>query len=447
MADKTNSAGQLINKDIATVFNQAQVAYTTLSTNSKQACANCIFFRDTDYDGIGYQHCAIVEAYPDPILPTGYCDHWEAKPEPAADIAEQITEAVSEAVVEAVETITEYVPMAMEAKPKTFIQRAKAALFPEKEMGAFNVFKGQDGKWYWIAKYTNAYEDKEHEIFTEKAHEDFIRRVDMGLVDTPELWVWHTKGTKHGQADTVFGIGRIMVALGHFDETAEAQKAIKFYQKNADKLKLSHGALAPKWAIHDGLIESYNTFEISVLPDGAESNPYTSYEVIKSMQPDPKKLQMVEAVLGKEKAEKLVTDTAEYSKELDDMAIRYKDFAQTGDAPAQSTSEAQKNMSDVFVEMVKEQGDIAKLLIQVDKKISAQDELIKSLTKEVTDTKAAEVELRKLLNAPLRRPSSDDSTEVTKETLEKVQKQAPNADDKRNAAREFMGLPTSQGSN
>lgn len=426
---------------------QAETNYIPLSATKGKACANCRWLIDDDY-------CFLIANEPEMILPTGYCDRWEAKPEPVPDAVEVLTDAVTEAIGGLVETMdsgmqtmTEAMPayavteMNMEHKPKSLLQRAKARLFPEKEMGAFGVYKGADGNWHWIAKYSNAYEDKEGEIFTEKAHEDYIRRLDMGLVDQPELWVWHTKGTKHGKADTVFGVGRIMIALGHFDDTPEAANAVKFYQKNAGKLKLSHGALAPKWAVHDGLIESYNTFEISVLPDGAESNPYTSYEVIKSMQPDPKKLQMVEAVLGKEKADKLVSDTAEYSKELDDMLVRYKDNAQVSpDAPAPIT-DAQKSIGEVFVEMVKEQGDMAKLLIQVDKKISAQDELIKSLTKEVTEAKAAEVELRKLLNAPLRRPSGDDSTEVSKETVETVQKQAPNSDSKRDQMRGFLGLP------
>ncbi len=417
--DKTNSAGQLITKDIATVFEQSQVAYTTLAQTPGKACANCIFFRDTGYDGIEYQHCAIVEAYPDPILPTGICNHWEAKPEPAAEIAEQVTEAVAEAVTEAVETIVESMPvvtMEMEHKPKSIIQRAKEALFPSKDMGAFNVYKGNDGEWYWVARYTNAYEDKEEEIFTEKAHINYIAQVDMKLVDKPELWTWHTKGTKHGQADKLFGVGRIVVAVGHFDKTPAAKKAIQFYQKNASNIKLSHGALAPKWAINDGIIEQYVTFEISTLPKGAESNPYTDYEVIKAMQPDPKKIEWVAAVLGKEKADEIVKGTAEYSKALDDMMVRYKDNAQViqPDAPAENI-EAQKNMSELFIEMVKEQGDIAKLLMGMEKRQNATDDLIKSLQKEVTDTKAAEVELRKTVNAGPRRPTDDISTELTDE--------------------------------
>lgn len=423
---QVNKAGQVIQKNIATVFEQTQVAYTTLSTNDNQACANCIFFRDTGYDGIEYQHCAIVSAYPDPILPTGICNHWEAKPEPPANVVEQVAEVIAPAVAEAVETVAETIAISAEHPKKTVLQRAREALFPPRESGDFNVFKGSDGQWYWIAKYTNAYEDKEGEIFTEKAHEDYIRRVDMGLVDKPELWVWHTKGTKHGQADVVFGVGRIVVAVGHFDDTPAAKKAIQFYQKNAAKIKLSHGALAPKWAIKDGVIDAYNTFEISVLPKGAESNPYTSYEAVKSMQPDPKKLDWVATILGKEKAEAIVTETTTLGKSLDEMEVRYKDFAQVSQTPSEQPTEAQKNMSEAFVEMVKDFGQTVGLLQAMEKRQDETDKLVKSLKAQNEAYEKEVTELRALVNAGPRRPSQDNSTEANADLIEKSKAALPN---------------------
>ena len=442
----TETTYQLSENDIAknkqaTIFEQPQVAYTTLSATPGKACANCVFFRDTGYDGIDYQHCHLVAAWPDPILPTGYCNRWEAKPEPPATVAEEVAEAVTDAVVAAVETLAENVAVVQAEGPKkTLWQQAKDALFPPRDSDSFSVFKGSDGKWYWIAKYTNAYEDKEGEIFTEKAHEEYIRRVDMGLVDKPELWTWHTKGTKHGQADVVFGVGRIVVAVGHFDETPEAKQAIHFYQKNAGKIKLSHGALAPKWALQNGLIHAYNTFEISTLPKGVESNPYTSYEAVKAMQPDPKKLEWVATVLGKEKAEAIVKETAEFSKSLDEMQVRYKDFAAVGDSPASPTSEAQKSMGETFIEMVKEQGAFVQLLQKMEQRQNSTDELVKSL-KAQNETYEKEVkELRDLVNAGPRRPSDSSSTGLSQDATEAVKKElAANGIDKDESA--FWGAP------
>lgn len=434
-------------KKQATIFTQAQAGYITLSNKQAQACANCVFFRDTGYDGVDWQHCHLVEAYPEPILPTGICNEWRAKPEPPPELTEQIGEALAEVVEDAAEQIADAVTSSMpsvvtvSAEKKTparqsIVERVKQLITPPKtdDDSSFEIEKGIDGKWYWIAKYTNAYEDKDGEIFTEAAHENFIRNIDMGLVDKPELWTYHLKGTKHGKADTVFGAGRIVTAVGHFDDTPEAQKAVKFYQKNASKIKLSHGATAPKWAIKDGVITQYNTFEISTLPNGAEANPYTSYEAVKSMQPDPKKLEWVAAVLGKEKAEEIVQSSEKLTKELDEMYVRYKDFAQTGETPAPAPStEAQQNMGETFVEMVKEQGQIVELLAAMEKRQNASDELIKSLTKEVTDAKAEAVELRKVVNAGPRSPSQDNATKAADEEAskakEKLESAAPDKSD------------------
>lgn len=416
----------------ATVFSQAQVGYEPLSTHKGQACANCVFYRATAYDGIEYPHCLIVcNDDPNPIEPTGYCTHWEAKPEPPPEIAETITEAVTGAIENMSTVISgamaEAMPMAeteyeIPTKESAFM-RLKKTLFGNKPLPAFSVHKGKDGKWYWVANYTNAYEDKEDEIFTEKAHENFIARVDMGLVDKPELWTWHVKGSKHGKADVLFGVGRMVVAIGHFEDTPAAKNAIKFYQKNAGKIKLSHGAIAPTWAVHDGIIESYNTFEISTLPDGMEANPYTSFEAVKQMQPNEQKLAFVTAALGKEKTEEIVASLADKSKELDEMQIRYKDFAEVKpDVTKQKeNTETQTNMSEVFVEMVKEQGQFVDLMKAMEKRQSGTDELIKSLTAQVKAATDEATALKALVVAGPQRPTTSPATLASETEVTKAQ--------------------------
>jgi hypothetical protein len=46
-----------------------------------------------------------------------------------------------------------------------------------------------------------------------RAHEEYVDRVQKGLVPMPELWTWHTKGTRHGQADVVWKAGGFLLAL------------------------------------------------------------------------------------------------------------------------------------------------------------------------------------------------------------------------------------------
>ena len=413
----------------ATIFNQVQAGYVTLSEIDGKACANCIFFRDTGYDGIEYQHCHLVEAWPAPILPTGYCNEWRAVPEPPADMTEQITDAVAGAVSDAVEIIADTLTVSAETPKKPLLQRAKDALFPARPLGTFDVFKGTNGKWYWIAKHTNAYEDRDGEILAEKAHEAYIKRLDMKLVPMPELWTWHLgEKTKHGAADTVFGIGRIVVAVGHFDDTPIAEKAISFYRKNKGKVKLSHGFTAPEWALKDGIYEVYNTFEISTLPPEAAANPYTSFEEVQTMKPDPKKLSWVGDVLGKEVADRLVAETEQHDKALTDLNVRYKDFADVtrpaGADPAKN-KEADADMANAFVSLVETQGEILRQLTAQ----AARQDALESANKAALETNAAyekEVgELRKLVNAGPRRPSQDGKTEIADEIAKELTDKLP----------------------
>lgn len=411
---------------------QAEAGYIPLSATKGEACANCRWFLN---DG-----CYIIANQPEPIIATGYCDRWEAKPEPAPDA----TEALAEVIVEAVEELAETVESGMgdmggmlaetmsaqsaypkEKKP-SLLQRAKHALFGDGSSDdAFSVHKGANGKWYWVARHTNAYEDRDHEILSEKAHEAYITRLDMGLVPMPELWAWHMKGTRHGQADTVFGVGRMVVSVGHFDDTAEAQAAIGYYRKHAKDIKLSHGFTAPVWAFKDGVYESYNTFEISTLPDKAESNPYTSFEQVKAMQPNPKKIEFLSGLFGKERADAILADTERIDKAVNDLNVKYKDYSDVVPADAKPDDKAKAkeanepehaDFAGLFGDLMEAQKAQFGLLEQL---VKRQDQMQKQLDAAVNSEK----ELRQLVNAGPRRPADDLSTEITKDDESKLKEQ------------------------
>lgn len=71
------------------LLSEQEVNYVTLSPKSNKACANCRFFcalGSDEGDGDLDNDCLIVEddaPGAQPILPTGYCDRWEALPTPA----------------------------------------------------------------------------------------------------------------------------------------------------------------------------------------------------------------------------------------------------------------------------------------------------------------------------------------------------------------------------
>jgi hypothetical protein len=252
------------------LLDQTEVNYTPVSITPGKACSSCIWYRGNS--------CHIVAGYPELIVPNGYCDeHREATP-----LAPQNIEPIPVTIVEPPMSADDSAEMALPTTRrglKELILDTFKALGQAPKDQAFTVFKAQDGEHYWISRHTGKFIDRESEIITNKAHDDYVARVQKGLVPMPELWTWHKKGTMHGQADFVWKSGGFTLGLGHFVGTPEQKKqAIEFYQKHGDKIKLSHMFKYPKRGKVGKVYHAYNTVEITTLPEGAEAFPYTSFQ-------------------------------------------------------------------------------------------------------------------------------------------------------------------------
>lgn len=413
------------------------VNYIPLSTTKGEACANCRWFIA---DAPSEYACFIVaasDADDEPILATGICDRWEANPEPAEDPMEEMVETLVEALSENADTISDAVSAAsivpdMSKAKKSLAQRIKDLFVPKPTDDAFMVFKGADGKDYWHAIYTNNFEDREGEILTEHGHDAYIERLDMGLVPMPVLRAWHVVGSEHGQADSVWRNGHFVHAVGHFNETPEAQKAVKFYQKNTGKIKMSHGFIHPDWAFDGKHYDEFNTIEITTLPPYAAANPYTSFEELKEMALTEEKRRYLEQVVGKDKLAEIEAKDGERSKALEDMKVAYKDFVQvTPPTTPAVTPEAQKALSVVYGDLNTTVDEIMGVIQLQHKAIESKDVLIAQLKTE-KDSEVKQLvdqikELRTLVNAPPQRPSQSQSTVVdpTKTTLKDALPQKP----------------------
>jgi hypothetical protein len=248
------------------ILDQTEVNYTPVSTVKGKACSSCIWWREYS--------CHIVASYPEPIVPNGYCDEHRiftpAPPEPTI-------EPIPVTIVGGMGEMEMALPNTRKGLVEIITSTIKSILNPDEP--ALSVFKA-NGKRYWIARHTGKFKDREDEIIANHAHDEYVTRVQSGAVPLPELWTWHKKGSKHGQADMVWKSGGFVLALGHFDNTPEGEKAYDFYQKQRGKIKLSHMFNFPKGAKQNNVYYAYNTIEITTLPDGAEAFPYTSFEEI-----------------------------------------------------------------------------------------------------------------------------------------------------------------------
>lgn len=442
---------------------QTESAYVPLSVEAGKACANCRFF-----DG-GIGMCALIQNHPADILPTGYCNRWEAPPaDNAAPKSEQAAEAAIEAVHEAIESAVQEAtgqgmaedkahehtddetPTAPPAQPAGFMERVKS-LFNRPDSSPFQVFKAVDGKHYWMARHTNIFEDRDKEILSSKAHAAYVARVALGLVDPPELWAYHTKGTRHGQADIVWEHAGFVFAIGHFDDTPEGQKAIKAYQKRKGKIELSHGFTYPRWALKSGVYDSYNTYEISTLPAGAASNPYTTFEEVNNMAMSEKQQNWIKESLGEEALKKALEAQGQAEKEgetLKALDKRYKDFAEleTPTADDAKALDVAKTVGSVLGNLISAQAELAEMLetgkaekAVADATVTAQ---AATLAAQATELKAIKEQLEAVkaqLDSRPRQGSKDSATTIDPATLPESVKNAMAETDK------FWGLPAVPG--
>lgn len=84
-------------------------------------------------------------------------------------------------------------------KKKSLPERAIDWLRGQKDMKAQGFQPiGENG---WVAWWSNNFEDREKELFPEKALDAYIWRVDNNLVPKPELWFWQPINSAFGHSD------------------------------------------------------------------------------------------------------------------------------------------------------------------------------------------------------------------------------------------------------
>jgi len=153
---------------------------------------------------------------------------------------------------------------------------------PEDETG-LSVWK-EGNQYWWMARYSNKFRDKDNppEIISSESHKRFASLVKDGKAPLPELWLWHKKewkvGNAHGIAYDELGFA---VAIGTFDVGKE--KVAEALMKSKEPVMVSHGM--PKSTLRydetdPTIIVEHETREISPLPAWAAANKLTGFAVL-----------------------------------------------------------------------------------------------------------------------------------------------------------------------
>ncbi len=208
------------------------------------------------------------------------------------------------------------------AKPEEIKSR-----FPDGAKRGFMVWKEGD-RLRWMTVHSNKFRDRDSppEIISSDAHKDFVKAVDAGEVEHPELWLWHIPGTRFGQSDWLaFDERGFMMASGFVDKGKE-----EIAEKTASlDVLVSHGM--PIISIErdpedETIITRYVSKEISPLPDFAAANELTDFTVLKEndMEISKEKEDFLEAA-GMKKGEIAELDQFLDSKAQEAEGLEFKE--------------------------------------------------------------------------------------------------------------------------
>lgn len=191
------------------------------------------------------------------------------------------------------------------------------------------------GNLRWIAAWSSNYLDDDipPDIISEQSHKDFIERVEKGLAQYPELWHWHTEGTKWGITDWLAydeDCG-IVWASGTIDEGHEKEALALI--KSKIELGVSHGMKdIVRSPVDKKVIAQHTTYEISDLPLRWAANKMTalfiagnnSTEVNMTLS-NEKKQYLRDAGLPEEEVENLDAFGAKQAEKFSNRAQKEKE--------------------------------------------------------------------------------------------------------------------------
>ena len=186
---------------------------------------------------------------------------------------------------------------------------------------SFTLTKDVDGRLRWFGFVSGNFKDRDKEVFPAEVHQEYVQFLDR-TKQYPELWVWHSPGSRFGKADWAEYDHGFLMMSGLVDQgketTAEAIAAMP-------DQGMSHGF---KFHYREpGVIGFYRTYEVSVLPLSFAAFPWTRIEILnKETSMRPEKRAYLESVLGKDRVAEIETQADALQKSLVAAGVDWKEF-------------------------------------------------------------------------------------------------------------------------
>lgn len=252
--------------------------------------------------------------------------------------------------------------------------------FSTKAESGFIIEKDATGQYRVIMWPSNNFIDRDGEIISKAAHEDYVAWVNENKDLMPVLLAWHTPGTafKH-TVDFIDFVDGFLFMSAPLEES-EAQ-TLKNLSEEVD-LGMSHGSFVLGRDKNDSrVVTKYRMFEASVLPLERAANPFTALETLnKEAQMDIKEFLTGVFDGDEEKAEKYLNRTKIAQSTLQEADVEEKEVK-----PEAEVEEPAAPAFDIeeLIEKVGEEYDMQGLSEFVEK-ARETEEKVEALTQLVT---------------------------------------------------------------
>jgi hypothetical protein len=414
------------------MFEQDAVNYIPLSATPGQACANCIFYRASGFDGIEWPHCHIVADWPDPIEPTGWCDRWETKPEPPPP-EPTVAEAISE-LADALENALPVEMAADETRHEYYITPADNPVgklrkqLSTKLTPGTRVLKDTAGQRYMWMVTSNGYRDRDDQHVATKALQEYVDACWTGdgtaFVGQNDHYFWHWKELGSISdlkfADVWSGF---LVELWREQPNNPIAKAVYNFVENHPEIEWgsSHGFYAN---LDGDTFKHIKKFESTTLPTVAAANLLTLSEVLPMNAKgarDGLLDRLFKEEFGLEGAAAMLHEGVDKVKSaLDAKGIQAKSLGEGSEALKQARADAIGNTAELILSIVEVQNEFDKQLGDLKTARTADQTKITALETQLTAKDAELKELREIVNAGPRRATTDNATVVKDEAALKA---------------------------
>lgn len=216
----------------------------------------------------------------------------------------------------------------------------------EEEPAQMRTIKAADGKTWIVLWATNAFVDREKEIFTTQSIDDFVARHKDDDVKG-EFWFWHLPGSKFADIKLQARVGRFLVEAGPFDETDVGKRFKEFFEEYPyghptiapEGWGASHGYMYKSQDREDGVYEWFEKKESTVLALSAASNPHNPGLSIMNKEGlvDSKQREEWEKVFGAEFVDKITSTGETKTTILEQTGVEFK--GETVEEKAEETVE------------------------------------------------------------------------------------------------------------